>query len=267
MLLAVLGDPLAFTRSPELHRAGLAWLGLPGESVALRTPADGLEARLGELARAGYAGVNLTHPLKEAVLPLLAHLSPDARAARSANTVGFAPEGWWGETTDGAGFVDLLRALGRPPDAERVVIHGAGGAARSLALALAAAGCRNLVVAARDPARAAAAWSAIPVARLEASGPGRFEYQHSRATLIVNATPASSAREPMDPATAPEATLLIDLTYGPAPTPWVLAARAAGRAAEDGLGLLIHQARRSLELWTGRAVEIDPLARAVGWPE
>jgi shikimate dehydrogenase len=264
--LGVLGDPLIYTRSPELHRAGLAALGLAGESVALRTPAAGLAARLRELAAAGFTGVNLTHPLKEPALELLAHLSPAARTARSVNTVGFAAGGDWGETTDGAGFLDLLAALGRDPLGERVVLHGSGGASRSLALALVTAGCAHVTVASRAPVHAAPGWAGIPAARLAAASGEEVAAALREATLVVNGTPRSSEREPVAPAELPSSALLIDLTYGPEPTAWVLAARAAGREAMDGLGLLVHQARRSLERWTGRDVPVEPLARAVGWP-
>lgn len=266
MRLAVLGEPLVYTRSPELHRAGLTALGIECESVALRTSPAQLAARLRKLAAAGFTGTNLTHPLKEPVLALLARVSPEARDARSVNTVGFDPAGHWGESTDGIGFLDLLGALGRDPKGERVVLHGSGGASRSLALALASAGCSGVVVASRDPAAAAPGWAAIPGARLEAAGGEAIADAHRKATLIVNGTPRSTSTDPVAPSGLPRAALIMDLRYGPEPTEWVVAARAAGHEAMDGLGLLVHQARRSLMRWTGRDVPIEPLARAVGWP-
>ena len=93
MKLAVLGDPLAFTLSPVLHRAGLESLGLAGTSEAFPTPAARLEERLAALDQAGYRGANLTHPLKEAALARVARVTDEARRARSVNTVGFAAEG------------------------------------------------------------------------------------------------------------------------------------------------------------------------------
>jgi shikimate dehydrogenase len=157
MKLAVLGDPLRYTRSPDLHRAGLEAAGLAGESSAIRTPLAELGARLDALAAAGWRGVNLTHPLKEAALELLPRLSDASRRARAVNTVGFEDGGAWGDTTDGAGFVDLLRWRGRDPAAERVVLLGAGGAARGLALALADARCGTIAMSARTRTRRASA--------------------------------------------------------------------------------------------------------------
>jgi shikimate dehydrogenase len=88
----------------------------------------------------------------------------------------------------------------------------------------------------------------------------------SAATLVVNATPLADARSPAPLDRVPRATLIMDLRYGPEPTPWIRSARADGRHAWDGLGLLVFQARRSIELWLERPVPLEPLARAVGWP-
>lgn len=262
--LAVLGDPLAYTRSPELHRAALAAFGLAGGSDAIRTPREALGDRLAELARAGYRGANLTHPLKEAVLASLTHVSEAARRARSVNTVGFGAGGTWGATTDGPGFVDLLRALGRAPASERVVLLGAGGAARSLALALAEAGA-TVTASARDPAAAAAALPGLERFECAAWRSPEEAAALARATLVVNATPLSGEEPPAPLDRVPGEAAIVDLVYGPEPTPWVRAARAEGRTAHDGLGLLVFQARRSLSLWLEREVPLEPLARAVGW--
>ena len=264
MKLAVLGDPLAFTRSPELHRAGLAALGIPCETQALRTPAAGLAARLAELAAAGLTGVNLTHPLKEVALAHVTRVSDAARSSRSINTITFGPGGATGDTTDGVGFADLLGSLGRDVGTERVLLFGAGGAARSMALALRERRA-SVHVATRDPARAAEAWSAIPGPPPAARDSEAIRVALLSATVVVNAAPESGAREPVDPGlTRPDA-LLVDLTYGPVLPSWVRASRAKQRRAIDGLGLLVHQARRSLAIWTGRDPGIEPLARAVGW--
>ena len=264
--LAVLGDPLAYTLSPVLHRAGLAALGIAGDSLALPTAIDALGPRLGELAGRGFLGVNLTRPLKEPALAHLARVSEAARLSRSVNTVGFAPDGWWGDTTDGPGLVDLLRSLGRDPARERTVLLGAGGAARSLALALAAAGLADLAVSARRVEAWREAWSDLSLARLVAWRSPQETRALGRATLVINATPLAGEEDPAPVDSLARGALILDLVYGERVTPWVLRARAEGREAYDGLGLLVFQARRSLALWLARPVELDPLARAVGWP-
>ena len=119
---------------------------------------------------------------------------------------------------------------------------------------------------ARDPERAAAGWCDLAAARLLPWSSQAAERALATATLVVNATPLAGGSGPVAiERLAPDAAV-IDLVYGPEVTPWVQAARAAGHPAWDGLGLLVHQARRSLERWTGCEVPVAPLAAAVGWP-
>ncbi len=264
--LAVLGDPLAYTLSPVLHRAGCAALGVACESRALRTPPEALGERLQALAAEGCLGCNLTHPLKEHALDHVAKASVAAERARSVNTIVFRAEGWWGETTDGAGFVDLLRELRREPERQRVLLLGAGGAARSLALALQWAGCRSVRVSSRRKPQGAYAWGEGLDEQFMGWRSPEEEDALASSTVIVNGTPLSDEEGPAPLERVARDALVVDLTYGPAPTPWVARARAMGLEAVDGLGLLVHQARRSLSLWLGREVPVEPLAAAVGWP-
>lgn len=263
--LAVLGDPLRYTLSPVLHRAGLAALGEPGESEALRTPVETLGERLRELAERGFRGASLTHPLKQAALAHLARASEAAALARSVNTVGFGADGPWGDTTDGPGFVDLLGTLGRDPARSRVVILGGGGAARSLTLALTSVGCTAVVASTRRP-EAAGGWIDLAPARVVPWNGDEAGDAIAAASVLVNATPLTRP-DRLPPLTSlRRGALVVDLVYEERPTDWVRAARALGIEAYDGLGLLVFQARRALALWTARPVPVDPLARAVGWP-
>ena len=264
--LGVLGDPLTFTRSPDLHRAGLAAIGWSGESAALRTGVDALGMRLASLAAQGWRGVNLTHPLKSAAIEHLDRVAPAAARARSVNTVGFGPEGWWGESTDGPGFVDLLAALDRDPAVQRSVVLGAGGAARSVGLALLEQGAPSLTVSARRPENADEEWRDVPGATIAGWRSAEEKAALGSATLVINATPLSGRDWPAPLDGLGRGTLVVDLVYGEAPTPWVEQARARGLDACDGLGLLVFQARRSLALWTGTEIPLAPLLRAVGWP-
>jgi shikimate dehydrogenase len=265
--LAVLGDPLAYTLSPVLHRAGCAAVGLACEAHAVRTSPAELEERLRDLSARGFLGCNLTHPLKEHALDHVARASVSAERARSVNTIAFQAEGWWGETTDGPGFVDLLKALRYEPARQRVLLLGAGGAARSLALALQWAGCREVRVSSRRPTDAKFAWGeGLDEHFLGWRSPEEGDALRD-STVLVNCTPLSGAEAPAPLDRLARTALLVDLTYGPALTQWVRDARALGIHAIDGRGLLVHQARRSLSLWLGRDVPLEPLADAAGWPD
>ncbi len=265
--LAVLGDPLAFTLSPKLHAAGLAVLKRPGESRAFRVAPAELSRRLDELEREGYLGVNLTHPHKEAALHLVQRASPQARRARSVNTVGFGPDERWADSTDGAGFLDFLDSAGLRGSADRILFLGAGGAVRSLALALSEGGARELWVTCRHPDRVREMGD-LGVVRVAAWGSDEEAHLLRNARMVVNGTPLGSrpGQVPLALERIPRQAVLVDLVYGERVTTWVASARAAGFHAFDGLGLLVHQARRSLSLWLEEAVPLAPLAQAVGWP-
>ncbi|MCE9628342.1 MAG: shikimate dehydrogenase [Candidatus Eisenbacteria bacterium] len=260
--LAVLGDPLRYTRSPDLHRAGALALGYACESVAIRTAPEELPATLARLEAEGYVGCNLTMPHKEAALALVREATPAAKRARSVNTISFRGSGLHGDTTDGIGFLDLLASLDRTPARDPVVLLGAGGSARSLAAALLDASAQVNVISRSEPAPGPAwtgsAWHAW------GSGPA-FE-AIAQARVIVNCTPLSGDTAPLELQHVAQGSLLIDLTYGESLTPWVAQARSRGFEAVDGLGLLVHQARHSLSRWFGREVPFAPLAAAVGWP-
>jgi len=263
--LAVLGDPLAYTRSPDLHRAGCAALGIECESVALRTPVAELPATLARLAREGYTGCNLTMPLKEPALALVARPSVAARRARSVNTITFAadPGGVVGETTDGPGFLDLLAREGREPSTLHVTLLGAGGAARSLALALADADAPPVRVVSRHPPEPGEPWGGTLGERWSAWGSGSAARAIADADVLVNCTPLAGDEFPAPIRGIERSALVVDLAYGERPTPWVVAALAEGLDAVDGLALLVHQARHSLRCWFGRDVPLEPLLAAV----
>jgi shikimate 5-dehydrogenase len=123
-----------------------------------------------------------------------------------------------------------------------------------------------LAVSARDPDAIAAAWAQLPAVTRVAWRSADEARALADATLVVNGTPLGGEQGPVPLDALPAGAAIVDLVYGPDVTPWVRAARAAGREAWDGLGLLVHQARRSLVLWTGRDVPVEPLAAAVGWP-
>jgi shikimate dehydrogenase len=264
--LAVLGDPLRYTRSPDLHRAGAQALGLACESEALRTPPTELPATLERLAAGGYLGCNLTMPLKETALACLRTVSATARRARSVNTVTFHPDGAHGESTDGAGFVDLLASLDRKTAGARIVCLGSGGAVRSLALAMSDAGAAPTRVVSRREPGAEEAWGGALGARWSAWGSAAAREAVSSADVLVNGTPLGGEALSGVLDDAARGTLVVDLTYADAITPWVLEARQRGLESVDGLGLLVHQARHALSIWFQREVPLAPLAAAVGWP-
>jgi shikimate dehydrogenase len=241
MRAAVIGHPVAHSRSPAMHTAAYRALGLDWEYTAIDVPPDALAAFVAGLATAGFAGVNVTIPHKQAVLTLCDELSAEARRAGSVNTIVVRAGRLRGETTDGAG---LLWALGAVDPADALVL-GAGGAARAAVAALADAGWSVAVSARRPEAAAALGVGVRPWPPTEG------------ARLIVNATPLGQA--PGTTVAVPDTdligpgTIVCDLAYrgDGSPTPLVAAAAERGARAVDGIDVLVGQGIAAFELLTG----------------
>jgi shikimate dehydrogenase len=247
-VLAVLGDPVAHSVSPEMHNAAIAALGLQAVYVALRVPPAALPAVLDTCPSTGLAG-NLTIPLKEIGARHLARLTPLARAVGAVNTFWPDGEAVEGDNTDVAGVAEALEALDAPAP---WLVCGTGGSAR----AVAAAAVRRqvpLVVRSRDPERAAAfvAWTRDLAVALELGPiPVRADDGRQTASTIVNATPvglSDDAAAPVEEARWRAAAAALDLAYRPGETPWIRAARAAGLRAADGRVVLVAQGARAFE--------------------
>jgi shikimate dehydrogenase len=201
----------------------------------------------------GIGGLSVTMPHKEDVAASVDELAPAAAALRSVNTVVRGEHGRLvGHSTDGDGFVAWLAASGAVVDRARVVVVGAGAAARSVVDALGRAGAADIAVINRTPARAAEAAALAATARV-----GSFD-DVGAADIVVNATSVGMGTDalPLDPALLRPGQIVADLVYHPLETALLAAARSAGCAVVDGLGMLVHQAVLQQVLWTG--VEPDP---------
>jgi shikimate dehydrogenase len=267
-LFGVLGDPVDHSLSPVMHNAAFAALGLPHLYLRWRVSPSELPAALREARQLGVAGLSLTVPLKETVLPLLDHVTSEARRIGAVNTIAFRDGRLLGDNTDGRGFARSLRGHARLR-AGRAVLIGAGGSARAVASSLVDAGCRDVVVANRTPARgeALAAWlrdagAAARAVPLDALCDGAAL---DGARLIVNTTSVGLAGRSVAVrfAAAPRRCLFVDLVYGPAPSPFLVAAARARRPTLDGAGMLLHQGALAFEWWTGRRAPLHAMVLAL----
>ncbi len=273
-LYAVLGHPIAHSLSPAMQNAAFAALGLDAVYLAFDVPPDRLGDTLGSLAALGFAGLNLTVPLKETACRVLPDLDPVARRLGSVNTVTLAPNGRLkGYSTDGDGFLRALEeAFGVAPRGMAVFLLGCGGAGRAVAMACAAAGAARLALADADPGRAArlaadleAACPGGAMAALPAA-PRAWECACRTADLVVQATPVGMHAG--DPALLPAAAFrpgqaVYDLVYTQPLTPLLRAAAAAGARTANGLGMLAHQGALALAIWTGRAPPVAVMRRVL----
>ncbi|MFQ5957798.1 MAG: shikimate dehydrogenase [Alphaproteobacteria bacterium] len=266
-LAGVMGWPVSHSRSPRVHGFWLERYGVDGAYLPLAVAPENLADCLRALPKLGFAGVNLTVPHKEAALALVDTLGDAARRIGAVNTV-IVQEGGSlnGDNSDAFGFIENLRQ-GAPAWAAAAgpaVVLGAGGAARAVCVALADAGVPEVRVVNRTTARAKALAALLEGPFTVCSWNERNDAL-AGAALLVNATSLGMAGEPpldIDLAGLAAGAVVNDIVYVPLETPLLAAARASGRRAVDGLGMLLHQARPGFAAWFGVEPEITPELRA-----
>ena len=255
-LAGVLGWPVGHSRSPRLHGWWLDRYGVDGAYVPLAVRPDDLAAVVAALPRMGFVGANLTVPHKEAALALVDEVDSLAARIGAINTLVIRPDGGVeGRNTDAFGFLENLRrgAPGWRPDCGPAVVLGAGGAARAVVAALAAAGVPEIRLANRSAPRAEALAADFGSAVRPVSWDERSAALDG-AHLLVNTTTLGMAGQPpldLDLAPLPAAALVNDIVYVPLETPLLAAARARGHRVVDGLGMLLWQAAPGFEAWFG----------------
>jgi shikimate dehydrogenase len=261
----LIGYPLGHSRSPKIHQAALASLGLKGEYHLYPVPPDStglvvLKRLLVRMRAGDIHGLNVTIPHKRRLIRFLDDLTPTASAIGAVNTLSLDDGKLVGDNTDVPGFwFDLCRQLGVGEVNADVsaLILGAGGASRAVAYALLRAGF-SITIAARRTEQAEEILCQFPdfqgrISILPLRSLGTFS---GKQALIVNATPVGMQPEsaespwPRD-GPFPDNAVVYDLVYNPIETRLVREARQAGRKAVSGLGMLVEQAALSFERWTG----------------
>jgi shikimate dehydrogenase len=259
---AVLGSPIAHSLSPALHRAGYAALGLAEWSYdRFELRADGLAGFVAGLGEE-WRGLSLTMPLKEACLRVAAEVTPLARRAAAGNTlVRLDADRWLADNTDVGGLLDALRPHWDPSWRVAAVL-GSGATARSALLALAELGVTRATAYARnrDTARLLAGWAAEAVPDLSVRLADLAEWTVAGEPAVLSTLPAGAADAFAFP--GQRSGLLFDAVYAGWPTPLARGAAAAGMTVVGGLDLLVHQAARQFELFTGLPAPLPELFAA-----
>ena len=250
---AVIGNPVAHSRSPDIHAAFARATAQDIEYQRLLAPVDGFAATIAAFRDAGGRGANVTVPFKEQAFALADELTARARLAGAVNTLSLGPGRIVGDNTDGVGLVrDLMQNLGVPISGRRVLLLGAGGAARGALGPLQEQQPAHIVIANRSEARAnqlAAAFAtsgALSAAGFAALAGRQFD-------IVINATAASLSGEvpPLPTGLYAAHALAYDMMYAKSDTPFMAVARAQGARVADGLGMLVEQAAESFFVWRG----------------
>jgi shikimate dehydrogenase len=260
----IVGYPVAHSLSPAFQGAALRHAGLDAAYEAWETPPSELAARMDALRDATCLGANVTIPHKQAVIPFLDELGGLSARVGAVNTVVNRGGRLFGFNTDGPGFVEALRNEARfDPAGKRLLVLGAGGAARGIVFALLDAGAANIDIRNRGVQRAEAlAQDGGPLVR-PAAGDGVGGY-----AAIINTTSVgmhgtgTETESPCDLAGADEGTLAVDIVYTPEHTEFLRRARERGLPTLGGLPMLIYQGALAFTHWTGVPAPVDVMFEA-----
>lgn len=268
-LVHLLGYPLGHSISPAMQNAAFHKLGLDYEYSALEVPPENLAELVGGLREPRIAGFNVTVPHKEKILSLLDEITPVAKLIGAVNTVKNQSGRLIGYNTDGAGFIESLKQdAAFDPAGKKVVIIGAGGASRAVAVMLAEAGAKAIVI--NDVQKEKAAelaeylGSYFPI-KTGANAP--LTSSLVDVDLLVNASPIGmSPRESESPLPdnlrVPTKLTVYDLVYNPMETALLRTAKGAGCRAVSGLGMLVRQGALAFTIWTGQEAPVEVMRKA-----
>ena len=268
-VVALLGYPVAHSLSPAMHNAAFVAAGLDYCYLALEVSPEKIEAAIHGVRALNFAGINVTVPLKEAVLPLLDDLTEEARAIGAVNTAANLTGRWIGTNTDAAGFRQLLKLNGLYKSGMKAVVMGAGGAARAIVYVLGQV-AREVVVFNRNvdraegllislaPYKQSQRWEAMPLQK------ELLVAELREADLLVNATsvgmhPGDLECPLPDGVTIPSSCGVVDAVYNPPKTRLLELAERCGTKGINGYDMLLYQAVEAFKFWTG----IEPDVRAM----
>ncbi|MBT9138429.1 shikimate dehydrogenase [candidate division NPL-UPA2 bacterium Unc8] len=269
-IFGVIGFPIEHTASPAIHNAAFAALGLDCAYLPLAVRPENLGRAVAGLSSLGIIGLNVTIPHKETVIACLDEVSEEARRIGAVNTVAIRSGKLIGYNTDGKGFVQALKEEGKIDiQGRRIVILGAGGAGRAVAVQSGLEGAGELIIfdkiAPRAKRLAADIGRNIPQLRVGVISWDKIKFNVGKADILINATPVgmnAGDKLLIDPEWLLPRTLVFDLVYNPQETRLMQASRERGCSVVGGLGMLIHQGALSFELWTGKEAPLDAMRKA-----
>lgn len=275
-VLGIVGWPVEHSRSPAMHGAAIAALGLDAYYVPFAVEPKALGEAIRGLRALGVEGVNVTLPHKQTVIEYLDEVDDDARTIGAVNTLRRDGTRWIGLNTDAPGMVQSLLEAGVELAGKKTIIVGAGGAARAAVVGLARARVASITLAARRPDEATRLLlevrSALKGCAYEATDLGtELRRAASGADVLIQATSATlGGREgaeefakalPID--ALPEGAAVMDMVYDPLETSVLRVAKERGLRTVDGLGMLLHQGALAFEIWTGQKPPIEIMRQAL----
>ena len=270
--LVLFGNPLSHSLSPLMHNAVFTKLGVNALYLPLPVDARQLGMAIPGLQALGFRGVNVTIPFKEAVIPFLDDLSPEAHLYQAVNVVAFEAGKIVGHNTDGSGFILALQEAG-VTRWKHCLLLGAGGAARSISLALAQNGARQMTILDIDEAKAGSLAEHVSrntsvICQAKLSNSASWAQSCGQADLIVNCTPmgmhpqvgvspVESLEEVSDQA------VVCDIVYNPVQTRFLAMAEQRGLTTVNGLTMFVYQGALTLQILLGIDAPVEFMKEVV----
>jgi shikimate dehydrogenase len=269
--VGIIGYPIDYTLSPAIHNAAFRALGMNWLYVPLRVEPGKVEAGIAGLRALGFKGANVTIPHKTEVVPYLDELRGDALTLEAINTIVSEGGRLVGYNTDAAGFETFLRRTELETEGSNVLLIGAGGASRAVALALARSGAAKIYVMNRTARKAVELAALLKRANFSSEIFERtFDQQGAQVMrdceVVINCTPlaAVDASElPLDYGDFRPGQWAIDLNYSKAMPAFLGEASTRGARVANGVGMLLHQAAESFRLWTGEEPPLEAMKLAL----
>lgn len=256
-IYGVIGDPIAHSLSPLIHKGWMRDHGINGEYLALQVPAGELKEALETLAHRGLKGTNITLPHKIKALELSAWATPRAKTIGAVNTLWQAGDGkWHGDNTDAPGFVAALTGILEDSlRGQNVLVLGAGGAAKAVVYALDQEGA-TITIANRTPIKAKPLLDAYPKIKGPILPLEDINKKAAHFDIVINTTSLGHTGNSL-PLPPGEGALLYDISYGKAADIVLHTAAANGWRVADGLSMLVYQGAFAFERWFGILPSID----------
>lgn len=267
-IVGLFGYPVEHTLSPYMHNAAFESLRLDYCYLPFRVRPEDLKTAVNAIKALNMRGMNITIPHKEAIIPLLDELDKEADLIGAVNTVLHEDGRLIGYNTDGKGFIRSLKEEGGIiPKGNRILIIGAGGAARAIAFSLAIEGAEKIFINDIITQKAKELSSAI-IAKTSSEAIYIKDLKEGieKVNVIINATPLGMKKEdplPISPELLSQRLFVYDIVYNPPETSLLREARSKGAKALGGLGMLLYQGALSFKIWTGQEPPMDVMKKAI----
>lgn len=266
-LFGLLGNPVGHSMSPFMHNIFLEQCGIHGVYLAFAVKKDKIGEAVRGMHALGIQGVNVTIPYKELVIPYLCGMSEQAKACGAVNTLIYTPEGYYGDNTDGAGLLAALEKQNNwTAKGQHILLIGAGGAAKGVAVAMAFQEAASICIANRTLEKAQQLASQIAeisktktlaIQIEELQSPEWYKQYHTVInTTSLGMSPNIDAMVPICIEALTKEHLVVDLIYNPLETKLLRLAREKGAQTASGLGMFIYQGVLAFEKWNGKRPDL-----------